>query len=135
MSALEQLISAVQAGLEPRFADLPESARAELTNSLVPVDRPFTPEERALFSGFCLHLDTPEKVAEVEAFNALPLPNKAPILTDAQGRNVLPADLMTWCGEGDGYHQIQQLMWSCPIIQFVPAPVQDLFNGEEPPAE
>jgi hypothetical protein len=128
MSALQQLIAAVQADLAPRFADLPEAARIELTNTLVPVARPFTDEERALFSAHCLHLDTPDKVAEVEQFNATSSLHKAPIIEDAHGRKVLPADLLTWCGESDGYHPLQQLMWQCPIIVFTPKPEQNPFE-------
>ena len=119
-TALDRLINSVLSGTAPTFASLPESDRIELTDTLVPVARPFTDEERQLFSAFALHVDTPEKLAAVEQFNALDHPHKAPVTLDADGRSVLPADLLTWCGPADGYHGLQQLMWNCPIIPFYP---------------
>jgi hypothetical protein len=120
MNALiQQLVAAATAGLRPRFADLPKAARIELTNTLVPVARPFTEEERALFGAFRLELD-PWGVELVEAFNAQDWPHKVPVETDADGLTVIAADLLTWCGQGDGYHGIQELLWSCGIVPHNP---------------
>ena len=122
MNALiEQLVQAATLGQRPRFADLPEAARIELTNTLVPVARPFTEAERALFGAFRLELDPwgEELVAE---FNSLDHPHKVPVETDANGLKVIAADLLTWCGEGDGYHALQELLWSCGIVPHNPKP-------------
>ena len=119
---IEQLVQAANAGLRPRFADLPEEARAELTETLVPVGRPFTDEERAMFGAYRLALD-PTALAQVEAFNVRDWPHKVPVEIDANGESVIAADLLTWCGEGDGYHDLQSLLWACAIVPYQPAPI------------
>jgi hypothetical protein len=124
MTLIEQLVIAATAGQRPRFADLPEEARIELTDTLVPHGRPFSEAERALFGAFRLELD-PWGLELVEEFNALDHPHKVPVEVDADGLTVIAADLLTWCGQGDGYHGIQELLWHCGIVPHNPKPQAD----------
>ena len=127
MTPLDQLRAAADAGLKPRFADLPEDDRIQLTDTLVPQGRPFTAEERALFSSYVLQLDAAD-LAAVQAFNASIHPHKAPLVEQADGSLCVPADLLTWCGQGDGYHAIQAQLWRGGIIPNNPKPQASLYE-------
>jgi hypothetical protein len=116
MTPLVQLIAAVEAGLRPRFADLPTEARIQLTDTLVPKGRCFSEAERDLFAAHVLELDA-ESLEVVAEFNTLDHPHKAPIIPQQNGTVALPSNLLTWCGEGDGYHGLQELLWILPIVR------------------
>lgn len=116
MHPLEQLIEAVAAGMRLCFADLTPEARIQLTDTLVPQGRPFSNEERELFAAHALELDA-DLMEFVTEFNAQDHPHKAPIIPQQNGTVALPSNLLTWCGEGDGYHGLQGLLWTLPIVR------------------
>jgi hypothetical protein len=113
--ALQRLVSQAIAGQRPTFASLTEQERLELTSTLVPQGRAFTDDERALFNAFSFALDA-DGIQQVNTFNAGPQPWKAALIEQQDGTFATPCDHITWCGEGNGFHPLQTLLWTSGIV-------------------
>lgn len=118
MSPIDQLKAAADAGMRPTFAALSFEAKTALIETLVPRNRLFSAEERALFAAYALEI-TPAVLPEIEAFNEGLF--RVPIMINATRGTCIPSDALTWCGEGDGFHPLQSLLWSLAIVPFSPS--------------
>ncbi len=116
MTPVEQLVTLASTGQRPTFGGLSPEDQSALIAALVPTHRLFTASERALFDSFVLELGE-SSLFQIENYNETAI-HRAPIL-DNGGVSAVPSDLLTWCGEGDGYHELQALLWNLPIVPAV----------------
>lgn len=116
MNLLESAISKVQAAGTAGvcFDAFTQDEQDYLTAALVPsVGHQFAPTVRDLLQDYRLVV-AGAAVATIDAHNASS-PHKCVTHLLYDGTAVLNADLLTWCGIGDAFHDLQETLHQCPI--------------------